>query len=61
MEKTSGQIDRERRLKKSEINIKDLTICHYCKSTGLGEDDKFCPKYLLQKESFMMRAIIYCH
>ena len=43
MEKTSGQIDRERRLKKSEINIKDLTICHYCKSTGLGDDDKFCP------------------
>lgn len=42
MTKTSGQLERERRLKQSEIVIKDFTTCYYCKSTGLNEQDKFC-------------------
>lgn len=43
MTKTSGQLERERRLIKSRIVIKDLTICYSCKSIGLAEDDKYCP------------------
>jgi hypothetical protein len=43
MVKTSGQLERERRLKMSEILITDFTTCHYCKSTGLNEQDKYCP------------------
>lgn len=43
MQKTSGQLERERRLKQSEIIIHDYTVCHYCKSTGLSEEDNFCP------------------
>lgn len=40
---TSGQIERERRLRKNAIHISDYTICHFCKSTGLKENDKYCP------------------
>lgn len=43
MVKTSGQLERERRQKISEIIITDFTTCHYCKSTGLNEQDKYCP------------------
>jgi len=43
MEKTSGQLEIERRQKKSEILIENLTTCYYCKSTGLNELDNFCP------------------
>ncbi len=43
MTKTSGQLERERRLKQSEIIIKDVTVCHYCNSTGLAEQIAFCP------------------
>lgn len=43
MAKTSGQIERERRLKRSQIVINDLTTCYFCKSVGLKEHDKFCP------------------
>ncbi len=43
MAKTSAQIRREKRLKKSEIIITDYTTCHYYKSTDLNETDKFCP------------------
>jgi hypothetical protein len=43
MSKTSGQLERERRLKNSEIIINDYSVCHYCKSTGLDENVQFCP------------------
>jgi len=43
MTKTSGQLERERRLKNAEIVISDFTTCYYCKSTGLTEQDKYCP------------------
>ncbi len=40
---TSPQIENEIEQKKDETDIVDLTICYYCKSTGLNEEDKFCP------------------
>ncbi len=40
---TSGQLERERRLKESEIIIQDYSVCYFCESTGLVEDDIFCP------------------
>lgn len=40
---TSGQLEREMRLRESEIIIEDYTKCYYCNSTGLNEQDKFCP------------------
>jgi len=43
MAKTSGQLERERRLKQSEIVILDYSTCYYCNSTGLDERIKFCP------------------
>lgn len=40
---TSGELERERIRKRQEIIIKDITVCYYCKSKGLTENDKFCP------------------
>jgi hypothetical protein len=43
MTKTSGQLEIERRRIDSQIVIDDLSICYYCKSTGLKESDLYCP------------------
>lgn len=44
MATTSRQnISRNRGKSRSEIVINDLSKCYYCKSTGLTENDKFCP------------------
>lgn len=43
MTKTSGQHERERRQKNWEIIIQDYRVCYFCKSTGLNEENKFCP------------------
>jgi len=43
MAKTSGQLEIERRKQSSQIIINDLTTCYYCQSTGLKENEKFCP------------------
>jgi hypothetical protein len=43
MSPTSGEIEREMLRKKREIVIPDMSVCYYCKSTGLREEDKFCP------------------
>lgn len=43
MTKTSGQLEIERRKRMYQIDIEDLSICHYCKSTGLNETHSFCP------------------
>ncbi len=43
MSPTSGELERERIRKKKEIVISDMSVCYYCKSTGLKEEDKFCP------------------
>ncbi|MBN2728150.1 MAG: hypothetical protein JXR53_02915 [Bacteroidales bacterium] len=40
---TTGQIENLRRAKAQEIHIADLSICYHCKSTGLKEEDYFCP------------------
>ncbi len=43
MAKTSGQLENERRIQKNEIKISDISTCYFCKSTGLKENDKYCP------------------
>jgi hypothetical protein len=43
MSKTSGQLELERLRKRKEITITDYSTCYFCKSTGLTENDKFCP------------------
>ena len=43
MSLTSGELERIRIRKRNEIIIADITVCHYCKSTGLKETDMFCP------------------
>lgn len=43
MAKTSGQLELERLRKRNEITITDFSTCYFCKSTGLKEEDKFCP------------------
>src|SRR4051794_18200378 len=43
MSKTSGQLDNERIRARNLITITDLTTCYYCKSTGLKEDQNYCP------------------
>ncbi|NTW33912.1 MAG: hypothetical protein HGB12_15070 [Bacteroidetes bacterium] len=40
---TSGQREKERIRQRTQININDLTTCYYCKTTGLKENDNFCP------------------
>lgn len=40
---TSGEIERDIIRKKLEIVIDDLSKCYYCHSTGLTENDKYCP------------------
>lgn len=42
MEKTSGQLEVERISQRNLIVIEDMSTCHYCKSTGLKDEDKFC-------------------
>ncbi len=39
---TSGQWEKEKRSQKRKIIIDDYSVCHYCKSTGLG-NEKYCP------------------
>jgi len=60
---TSGEIERERRRNKVEIIITDFSKCYNCKSTGLTENDKFCPHCGFpqhgtqwQMKSFMIRV-----
>jgi ribosomal protein L37E len=43
MTKTSGQLEIERRRQNSLIIITDPTTCYYCQSTGLKENEKYCP------------------
>lgn len=43
MAKTSGQLEKERIRQRTQITITDLTICYSCKSTGLTENDVYCP------------------
>lgn len=57
---TSGEIERELIRKRQEITIKDPTVCYYCKSKGLTENDKFCPHcaFPQQGTQFEMKSFI---
>lgn len=56
---TSGEIEREQLRRRTDIVITDRSKCYYCKSTGLTENDKFCPHCAFPQQGTQLQMKIF--